>query len=521
MSKKEERLKNIIFIQDGIYEIQISNGYRSDGSRDRIIERVHGTEEDAIARRDCLKKELLEKKERGINTSNDGYTFLEVAKLFLADKKFSNRVGTTSRGYKTILNNYVLPELGKKKLRNIKPEDLERLFYNMSNMISRTTKTNLSGTTIKHTHTLIKTIFNFAILNNWTLYNPAEYVGYKPKVDTKERDYYDHDEIQYALSCLNKLPEHKNGVEDRMIHSQNIRFKTAITILFNSGLRREELFGLKWGDIKYNNHIFEIRRAIVTIKPSEFNSEDIVENISNFMVCKNLKNDSSRRNIVMPTVCFDLLTEYRKDQIINGLLATDDDFIFRNVKAQAEGIWNPNNLTSEWRAFTKEFNLKRITIHDIRHSHATNLLTMGVPIQDVSRRLGHSDVATTLKIYTHSNLEQDKLIVQKLEEMYGNHFVSEKLNINVVASIITGENFADESDIIKAINYITGKKVSDESIDSQLLECKKYMLDNYSYLVDIKHFFDSDFTLNQKKLFIDLINMTNVNLCKIRPMNVI
>lgn len=519
-SQKDDRLKNIIFIRDGVYEIQISNGYREDGKRDRITETVYGTENDAIARRDEIKRDLKQKKEQGIKTANDGYTFLEVTKLFLEDKKYGKRVGSTVRGYKNYLNNYILPEFGAKKLRNIDTKDLEKLYEKMAQKVINKKGETLSGTTIKHTHTLIKTIFNYAIHNKWCFYNPAEFVDNKPKADTKERDYYDHDEIEIALNTLNKIPEHKNGVDDRMLHSQNLRFKTAITILFNSGLRKEELFGLKWQDIKWNTHIFEIRRAVIAIDAEEFDDEDVIEVISNALVCKKLKNDSSRRNIVMPIVCFDLLNEYRKDQIASGLPATDNDYIFQNVRSKMCGVWNPNNLTKEWVAFTKSFNLKHITVHDIRHSHATDLLSMGVPIQDVSRRLGHSDVATTLKIYTHSNLEQDKLIAQRLEERYGNHFVADKLSFKVVASIITGESYAEDNDIIKAINYITGKAVNNDNKELLLSNCKDYILKEYSYLENITLFLNSNITDNAKQTFIDLISNVSNNLSKIRPMNV-
>lgn len=62
--KKDERLKNIIRIREGVFEIQISNGYREDGKRDRITETVYGNEEDAINRRDAIRKELQEKKRK-------------------------------------------------------------------------------------------------------------------------------------------------------------------------------------------------------------------------------------------------------------------------------------------------------------------------------------------------------------------------------------------------------------------------------------------------------------------------
>jgi len=153
-----------------------------------------------------------------------------------------------------------------------------------------------------------------------------------------------------------------------------------------------------------------------------------------------------------------LLTEYKKDQNKCGYNVQDNDFVFQNVRYK--DIWNPNNLTNEWRDFKLMFNLKDITIHDIRHSHATDLLSIGVPIQDVSRRLGHSDVATTLRIYTHSNLAQDKLIVEKLENKYGNKFVSNILDFKVITSIIIGINLATKEEIFNAIRYITGKEVT-------------------------------------------------------------
>ena len=515
--KKDERLKNIIKIRDGVYEIQISNGFREDGKRDRITETVYGTEEKVIARRDEIKNQLKEAKEKGIKTANDGYTFLEVTKFFLEDKKYGKRVGTTVNGYKTYLNNYIIPEIGFKKIRNITSEDLEKIYDKMSKMISRSTKEVLSGTTIKHTHTLIKTIFNYAIHKKWIFYNPAEFVDNKPKSDTEEREYYDHNEIQYALECLNKIPSHKNGVSDKTTYTQNIRFKTAIIILFNSGLRREELFGIKWKDIKWNTHIFEIRRAIVAIDPNEFDPDDIVEILGKKLVCKKLKTDSSRRNITMPIVCFDFLNEYRNNQIERGLTASSEDYIFQNIRIA--GVWNPNNLTKEWNDFINLFGLKYITVHDIRHSHATDLLSMSVPIQDVSRRLGHSDVATTLKIYTHSNMAQDKLIAQKLEEQYNNCYVTSKLNFEIIASIIVGEQYANENDIINAVNFITGKKVNDDNKTILLDVCKKHLVGKYNYLQNIVLFLNKDVEKENKEAFINLINGLSKSLSNIRPMN--
>lgn len=514
-NQKDDRLKNIRKIRDGVYEIQISNGTRDDGSRDRITETVYGTEDDAVERKKQIKAELEEQKKNGIKVSNGGYTFLEVAKMFLEDRDYSKKVGTTISGYKGILNNYVLPEFADKKIRNIKEEDLQKLYKKMSETISKSTGEFLSGTTIKHTHTLIGTIFNYAIFKKWISYNPATFVVNAPTFDTKEREYYDHEEIKYALSCLNKMEEHKNGISDRIIHSQNLRFKTAITLLFNSGLRREELFGLKWKDLKFNCFKISIKRAVVQGDPDAFDPEDIIEILPNGLICKELKNDASRRDLFVPTVCFDLLTEYRKDQLKLGYPCSDEDYVFQNVRST--GIWNPNYLTKEWSNFIEQFNLKKITVHDIRHSHATDLLSMGVPIQDVSRRLGHSDIATTLKIYTHSNLEQDKLIVQKLEESYGNYYVAAILNFKVIVSIITGIKLVEDKEIDNAIHYITGEEINNINKNMLLNSCKKYILSEYNYLENVNLFINDSTSSNMIEAFIDIMSNISNDINNLRP----
>lgn len=513
---KDDRLKYIHQRGEELFEIQIPNGYKNDGSRDRITKTFRGSEDEAIKFRDNLIDEIKNLKKDYIDGySNSGYTFLEVSKLFISDRSYRKRQGSTTKGYKDKLNLYVLPKLANKKLRNVTENDITELYDEMRQMISKSTGEALSETTIRHVHNIINAIFNYAIHRKWLKYNPAQHIDNKPINDTKEREYYDRSQIKQALENLNLLPKTKNGVNERIVTSQNIRFKTAITILFNTGLRREELFGLKWKDIKYDKHIFEIRRAVIVIKEEECNPEDIIEFVTPSIVCKKLKNEASRRNITVPQVCLDVLYEYRNNQIQNGYPAGDDDYIFQQVMKQC--IWNPNYLTKEWNAFVKKFNMKVITIHDIRHSHATDLLSSGVPIQAVSRRLGHSDIATTLKIYVHSNLEQDRLISEKLEEIYNNHYVKNLLNFNVIVSIITGIKFAPDIEIDQAIYYISGEYEIKNKYEELLQKCKDYLLETCSYLKNI-NLFVTDKNIKRSKAFIELLSNVS-SLSEVRPMN--
>lgn len=80
--------------------------------------------------------------------------------------------------------------------------------------------------------------------------------------------------------------------------------------------------------------------------------------------------------------------------------------------------------------------------------------------------------------------------------------------------------YADDNDIIKAINYITGKAVNNYNKDLLLSNCKNYILEEYSYLESITLFLNSNIADNTKQTFIDLISNVSNNLSKIRPMNV-
>ena len=74
------------------------------------------------------------------------------------------------------------------------------------------------------------------------------------------------------------------------------------------------------------------------------------------------------------------------------------------------------NITRQKDNAVKRSGVKRITIHQFRHSHATNLINDGVNVVAVSRRLGHSDVSMTLKVYTHLFQKIDIELVENLEK---------------------------------------------------------------------------------------------------------
>ena len=494
-------MKNIYQESDGVYRIELSNGFRDDGTRDRLVERVYGTEADAIKRRDEMKLLQKKKKEEGLKEQNSGYTLTQVAEMYLSDTKYKRRSPTTIQGYKNLLNNWILPELGENKIRNIEESDLENLYARMRKSINPQTNQPLSETYITHVHKLIKSIYNYAKKKKWILSNPADYVLDAPKYKTAEREYYGYEEILNIFDLLELC---------------NLRFRCAIYMLFNTGLRRGELIGLKWGDLKIvSKPIFvkgvreikkkvhlAVRRQILHVKDENIIDNDYIENFGNGIVCKKLKTDKSKRDITITTDCYDLLMKYKEEQIANGFNPTDDDYIFRTLDLSK--VWDPNYLTKEWNEFVSKNKLRKITIHDTRHSHATYLLSIGVPLQDVARRLGHSEPATTLKIYTHSNLVQDEKITDYIEKTFSKDnekteyetFISQndediKDNILSVYSIITGINLTTMDNIYSALDKLMGYSVDTVSLPNAVEISRNYLFELDPKLKDVASMIDS------------------------------
>ena len=186
--------------------------------------------------------------------------------------------------------------------------------------------------------------------------------------------------------------------------NEELGLKVAVYMLILGGFRRGELLGLYWEDVDFDNHTVKVYKNLLNI-----HKKGIVEDT--------VKTTMSNRTVALPIECFELLEEYRKEQEerkrLFGNRWNNSPYVFKSLFG---GCMNPEWLSRNWNSFLERNNFRHIRLHDLRHTCATYLLSIGTPIATVSRKLGHSDIYTTLNTYTHSLEKDDSDAVEKLAE---------------------------------------------------------------------------------------------------------
>ena len=372
--KKEKNITEII--PNKKYRISIEKGRKQDGTRNRITETFEGTLKQAIDRRDEL---LYEVKHFQIKPDSN-MNFLEYAKLWLKDYAEINIKPSTLYGYKSCLNAHILPRFKDYKLSDITVYELEKFYNDLRKTKSLNPDSNgnhnlLSEAVVRHQHSLLCVMLNTAVKWDFINFNPCLKLTKPPTVTRKEMKFYDEEELK-------KLFQH--------LEYENLTFKTAIYLLTLGGMRRGECLGLFWEHIDFEKKTITIKNNLLNIREKG-------------VYLDTPKTKKSKRTISLPDICFDLLKKLKAKQELEKEMFSNDwmdtEFVFKD---EYGNYYNPSRLSRQWVLFQKKHNLKHIRLHDLRHTCATYLLSHNVPIATVSKKLGHSNIYTTLDVYTHS-----------------------------------------------------------------------------------------------------------------------
>lgn len=308
-------------------------------------------------------------------------TFGEFATRWLNDYAIPICKPNVIKSYRCNLKNRILPELGNYYLSEITPIVINTFLANLKQSTTQYAyreNTFLSEGSIKKIYSIVRAILQEAYRNDLILVNPCSKVTLKfaQKVEEDTIHYYDAITYKRVLALLEKES------------SDN---KYVIEFALKTGCRRSEIFGVTWADIDFENKILTINKT---------RQKDPTK--GNRMTVQACKNNSSIRKITVPDSLLDSLKEYHKKHLKNV-------FVFENIDYDC--------LTSWFRKWQRKNNIPRIKFHDLRHTHATLLLYKNIDIKTISERLGHSNIGTTMNVYTHVVEELDRNASQAIENI--------------------------------------------------------------------------------------------------------
>lgn len=170
----------------------------------------------------------------------------------------------------------------------------------------------------------------------------------------------------------------------------NFKYFMFFRLLAYSGMRKGECLALRWSDIDFKNKTIDINKSLASGE-------------NNRLYLSPCKNESSVRTLDMDDETMNYLKKWRskqqKEMFKLGMnFLSDDNLLFANTK----GTYTVLSKPQRWNdAICKKYGLRHIKVHGFRHTHASLLFDAGVSMKDVKERLGHSDITTTMNIYTH------------------------------------------------------------------------------------------------------------------------
>lgn len=313
------------------------------------------------------KKEALEWEREYIERfkSSSKIKFETLLKEYLKDfEKRRKEISFINK--KQICEKHILPFFKNYKLENITPATIRK--YQNDYLL----ETKLKKTTINLIESHLITILNFAVKFyglKENVFNKIDKVGNKKT--EKEIKIWKIDDFEIFIKHVEKEP-----------------FKTVFNLLFFTGMRKGEMLALTVKDIDFKNNIINIDKTYHRIK-----KKDIITLPKNRSSIRKIKIDNNLSKILKNYILL-LYKPHENQRIFKISSETIKKYLYKTIK---------------------KTNLKRITLHDFRHSHASFLIHKNINILAVSKRLGHENTTITLKTYAHLYKEDENKIVDLLE----------------------------------------------------------------------------------------------------------
>lgn len=319
-----------------------------------------------------------------------GITLQQLYNEYIIAKASEIRESTMLRK-NTAMEIYVLKKLGHFQVKKLTApilqnwkNEIEKVQLDNGNTLQLRTKQNV--------YSIFRAVLNWGVKMDYLYENVLIKIGNfkSPNEFAKDKfDYYTIEEYKLFSSAARAEAEQKNSVSDW-------DYYVFFSIAFYTGLRKGEICALKWSDIK-GEYLSVTRSITQKIKGADRETPP--------------KNRSSIRTLQIPLPLIQILQEHKsRYKLFKGF--SDDFRICGGIRPLRDTtIYNKN------KTFAEIANLKKIRIHDFRHSHASLLANEGINIQEIARRLGHSKIEMTWNTYSHLYPREEERAVKILNSI--------------------------------------------------------------------------------------------------------
>jgi integrase len=343
----------------GYYTLTISRDYRK-----KVL--YFHTQREAEAKR----KELVNQEQVNLGPE---MTVRDALNAWLKEIEGTIKPSTLT-SYRIHVAQHLIPSLGHVRLSKLETGQVHSMMMEATKG-SRNHK-GVSNRTANHLRTILGTALNFAMARRWLNWNPAMLT--RP---------LSVEHFEGHAMTLGEREQFETALK-------GYRHEVAFLLALGYGLRQGELLGLTWGDIDLDGGWLTVRKSMHKGQRGE------------------TKTKGSRRRLPLVLNFPALLREHRSAQTVTAL--DGSSLVFATASGSP---FSGRNITRDFKKVLKRAGLPAsIRFHDLRHATASFLEAKGVPAVVAQAILGHSDIRTTLQVYTHTQDDEIRAALEAINQ---------------------------------------------------------------------------------------------------------
>jgi integrase len=368
--------------------------------------RVYGRTHDEVRKK--LTK-LLEQADQGILVASESWTVEQYLTYWLEHVVRVRRQPKTYQGYESVVRRHLIPELGKKRLGKLAARDVRLAVTRIreacqccrngwdasrdqprccAKTMPECCASRLSVRMVQSVLAVLRNALQTAVRDEVVPRNVARLVTVAtPKY-----------RVNRGLTVDQARTVLKGGKDERLY--------ALYVLALCLGLRRGELFGLRWDDLDLETGTLEVVQTL--------------QRVGGELRFVRPKTDDSERSVPLPGICTEALKAHRERQKTErakaGMEWREHGLVF---PSRIGTPMEPDNLRRSWDRIRTAAGLDSVRFHDLRHTCVSLLLDLGVPPHVVREIVGHSDIEVTMTIYAHAALDEKRKALGKLGDALG------------------------------------------------------------------------------------------------------